>query len=271
MNIAFPAFFIFCLILPGFIFLRSFSRKENTSIDHKGLDSSSAWAIFLSASFHLIWWLLTSLFNLEIRYDICMKLLTSVKLVKDELYIITESIPLIIAYFLSMFITTFLLGKLTQKILTHYCPYKESYFSFDTPWYYELKGLISKELCADFTKVSCLVDLKEGSYLYYGILKEFYLNKDGSLDRIVIEEASRRSLDKDERSEPENDLTYDEEVALEASNQERFYEIKGDRIILKYSDIKNINLEYYTVTETNDDEEPENLDDSEFATNSLQP
>jgi len=32
-------------------------------------------------------------------------------------------------------------------------------------------------------------------------------------------------------------------------SQERFYKIKGNRLILKYEDIRNINIEYLYITE----------------------
>jgi len=46
MNIAFPAFFILILIIPGFIFQNSYEKVENTTIEKKTFDVSSSLAFF---------------------------------------------------------------------------------------------------------------------------------------------------------------------------------------------------------------------------------
>ena len=74
------------------------------------------------------------------------------------------------------------------------------------------------------------------SFLYYGVLEDFYLASSGQLDRVVLSDAMRRPIELDKP------LSTDSSVA-------RFYEIKGDRLILKYEDIKNINIEYLYIIE----------------------
>lgn len=244
MNIAFPTFFILCLIFPGYILLKSLSKKENTSVEHYGLDSSFVQALIISILIHLLSLFVVKKIGYNVIIEICIKILTGKDLSTTELTIISESSLQIALYFIIVFISSFLLGKLIQKIFLLIFPYKESFLSFDTPWFYELRGMISKDKKADITKVSCLVNLNEGSYLYYGILQQFYLNKDGSLDRIIIEEAMRRKIENDEASATDGETSVDD----------RYYRIKGDKIILKYSDIKNINLEYYIIEPTLEEE-----------------
>ena len=124
-----------------------------------------------------------------------------------------------------------------------FAPYNSSIGAFDTPWYYELKAKISEQSNAQMIKVSCLQELKSSAYLYYGILEDFYLDKSGQLDRIVISDAFRRKL--------EDDDPYNSEQKPEKS---RFYQIKGDRLVLKYSTLINLNIEYLYVTEIAADE-----------------
>lgn len=42
MNIALSAFLLLALIIPGFVFLNAYDRKENTAIERKPFDVSSA-------------------------------------------------------------------------------------------------------------------------------------------------------------------------------------------------------------------------------------
>jgi len=59
-------------------------------------------------------------------------------------------------YFSSAFVLVFISGKVFQKIIFALNPYKSSIFSFDTPWYYELKGKLSETQDAQLIKLSCL-------------------------------------------------------------------------------------------------------------------
>lgn len=110
--------------------------------------------------------------------------------------------------------------------------------------HYELKGKLSETKDAQIIKISCLVESNNASLLYYGILEDFHLDIDGQLNRIVLSDVLRRPLDADDAQfdEPLND-----EPSLGVSS--RFYEIKGDRLMLKYDDIKNINIEYLYIIE----------------------
>ncbi|ATC84171.1 MULTISPECIES: hypothetical protein [Pseudoalteromonas] len=238
MNIAFPAFFILVLIIPGFIFQNSYEKVENTSIEKKPFDVSSSLAFFYALILHIfLIYLLVPLFGNEINYEICLKLLTGSKSVSEsDLKIVSASIPKIILYFSSSFLLAYILGKIFQKLIFHFNPYKSSRYAFDTPWYYELTGKLSETQNAELIKLSCLVESKNISFLYYGVLEDFYLDSSGQLDRVVLSDAMRRPIELDKP------LSTDSSVA-------RFYEIKGDRLILKYEDIKNINIEYLYIIE----------------------
>jgi len=249
MNIAFPAFFILILIIPGFIFQNSYEKVENTTIEKKTFDVSSSLAFFYALLIHaFLIATLSVLTSFEISYEICLKLLTGSKSISQaELIAIEKNVPQIFYYFSSAFVLAFISGKVFQKIIFALNPYKSSRFSFDTPWYYELKGKLSETQDAQLIKLSCLVDAKNSSFLYYGILEDFYLDSGGQLNRIVLSNVQRRYIELDDadallhkinNKQPESD-----------HSQERFYKIKGNRLILKYEDIRNINIEYLYITE----------------------
>jgi len=233
MNIAFPAFFILVLIIPGFIFQNSYEKVENTSIEKKPFDVSSSLAFFYALILHVfLIAVVVGLFNHEINYDVCIKLLTGSKSISaTDLSVISGNVSKIILYFSSSFLLAYVFGKFFQKLIFYFNPYKSSKYAFDTPWYYELTGKLSETQDAQLIKLSCLVESKNTAFLYYGVLEDFYLDSDGQLNRVVLSGAMRRPIESD-----------DAKTTSPASA--RFYEIKGDRLILKYEDIKNINIEY---------------------------
>jgi hypothetical protein len=42
-----------------------------------------------------------------------------------------------------------------------------------------------------------------------------------------------------------------DENELNSTDDARFYEISGDRLVLKYNDITSLNIEYYKIVENN--------------------
>lgn len=238
MNIAFPAFFLLALVLPGFIFLSSFSRSENTKLDHRAFDSSSASALFIAAFLNAVWVYLASSFGKPVDFELIIKLITGAKLSDTDTSQLASSVPEVWQYFVSIFFSSWLLGNLFQVAVTYLFPYKDSFFAFDTPWYYELKGFLSKEKDAQLIELSCLCDNKDGSYLYYGILVDFYLDTNGQLDRLVLSNVYRRKMSDDD--EDSNGAGH----AKPKEFDQRYYKVRGDRLILKYNEISNINIEY---------------------------
>ncbi|MCG9754240.1 hypothetical protein L1D40_03250 [Shewanella insulae] len=234
MNIAFPAFFLLALILPGFIFTNAYERTENTTLDKKPFEASSASALMCALFLQLIYASFVHLVVKEIDFALCIKILTGVKLTQSDVESLSPDVGFIGSYFVCLYLASYIMGKLLQKIIFCLNPYKSSMLAFDTPWYYELKGKLSSESDAQIIKVSCLSDTKDGSYLYYGYLDDFYLDKDGQLDRIVLFDVYRRDIRNDDNCDTDTD---------------RYYQIKGERLILKYSQIINLNIEYLYIYE----------------------
>ncbi|WON77443.1 hypothetical protein [Serratia sp. UGAL515B_01] len=122
----------------------------------------------------------------------------------------------------------YLLGIIAQKIMFKLNPYKESLFSFNLHWYYELKGKVEKSKNADFIKMTFMVEVNGSAYLYSGILENSHLNPDGILERIVISDVTRVMLHKN-------------------YHKSRTARINLDRMIMRYSEIKSITIEYLVV------------------------
>ena len=244
MNIAFPAFFLLALVLTGVIFLNAYERRENTNLEKIPFSSTSARAIIASGLIHIPLLLITHHYIVPVDFEVSIKLITGTKLINEDIAGLSKDVLLVSVYFLTSYFLAVLLGKLIQIILLNLAPYKSSRFAFDTPWYYELKGKLSEEANAEIIKLSCLVDSNGGSYLYYGYLEDFYLDDNGQLDRIVLSDVYRRNLGDDEDADADADADTDTENAVLSDDRGRFYQIKGDRLVLKYDRVINLNIEY---------------------------
>jgi hypothetical protein len=86
------------------------------------------------------------------------------------------------------------------------------------------------------------VDHASGSYLYRGIVSDFTFDRDGALDTVVLTDAHRRKLvDDRQEGEPFTGVGPSEP-------DERYYEIRGDFLVLRYVEIRTLNLDYFAVT-----------------------
>jgi hypothetical protein len=94
----------------------------------------------------------------------------------------------------------------------------------------------------DGVYLSAVVDHASGSYLYRGIVSDFTFDRDGALDTIVLADAHRRRLvdDRAENGPPAR--------VGPAAPDERYYEIRGDFLVLRYSELRTLNLDYFAVT-----------------------
>ncbi|HDU6303690.1 TPA: hypothetical protein RFY31_003402 [Klebsiella aerogenes] len=230
MNIAFPAFFILLLILPGFLFINRYEKKENLSLESKGIDATSAQAVLVAIFLHGIMLVISNSFGKAINFTIISKLLTNDKLSIVELEKITTNIPWVLSYFSTIFILAYLSAITLQWIMFTTNPTKESKFAFNLPWYYELKGKVNKADRADVIRLTCMVVAGKDTYLYKGYLEDFYLNSDGTLDRIFISDVSRRFL--------KNNSHNNDPIKINIT-----------RMMIKYEEICNLTIDYCAVLE----------------------
>jgi hypothetical protein len=81
------------------------------------------------------------------------------------------------------------------------------------------------------TIISAVMEFAGQGYLYQGYLDSFYFDSKGNIDRLVLTNTARRKI--------ENDKT-DSAVSVE----DRFYLVDGDYFVLKYAEIKNLNIQF---------------------------
>ncbi|MET0090378.1 MAG: hypothetical protein ABW068_10230 [Candidatus Thiodiazotropha sp.] len=238
MNLAFPALLTFLLILPGFIFRAAYTRSERTQLDNRPFTSETVKSLILATLLHTLWlWAAKALFSVKLDYQGFLTIYTSAHgaLLDGTINSAAHHMPQIIFYLMSLYICAYLMGRSLQKLVLRLKldrhPLLSDLFRFDTPWFYLFKGYNEEGEEAHFVKLAVTINQGGATYLYYGILEDFFLTDAGHLDRLVLSSVVRRRLEADE----------------EDAEQARFYEIAGDRFVLKYTDITSLNIEYYKI------------------------
>lgn len=98
----------------------------------------------------------------------------------------------------------------------------------------------------DGVYLSAVVSHSSKNYLYRGLVSDFTFDDDGTLDTIVLSGAHRRDLAEDEISAKEPSVVHDQDP--------RYYSIRGDYLILQYSRIVTLNLDYFWLSEASPNE-----------------
>jgi hypothetical protein len=118
--------------------------------------------------------------------------------------------------------------------------HKFRFVRFSNEWFYLLKAEITQFSETDNvegehigTILGAVVHHKE-DYLYTGIVIDYFFDKEGNLDRVILKEASRRLLC-DDKTTPSG----------LASNP--YYPIDGNYVVLRYSEMSTIGLRYLTI------------------------
>lgn len=155
--------------------------------------------------------------------------------------LVEKSIHLIDRFILQIFIfqiilnsLAFIIGiQLRNLILKKSYDTKYPIFRFNNIWHYLISGrfLEYKEILqndspedADITFIDALININEQTFIYTGILVDYELGRDGSLELITITQAQRK--------------------LVTGNNNGDYKDIRGNYLVLKYSDLININLSF---------------------------
>ncbi|MDQ1813389.1 hypothetical protein RBA41_08745 [Massilia sp. CCM 9210] len=246
MNIALPAVIIFLFLLPGFIFRTRLKRAERTSLDFSPFGQVVAEAVLWSVLAHyLALWAAESWFSLRIDPLVLMKLLSAAPQSQAEATAaVAADFPWLARYFVTLFVASFVVPTLIRFAISRYrldrssAPWGTLFRFHEAPWYYLLTGAdFSEREAPDFIIVSAIVEVAKEAVLYVGMLNEFYVNAEGQLDRLVLQNVSRRPISRDKDG-----------AHADGSDGERFYQVDGDTFVLRYSEIITLNIEYVKLT-----------------------
>lgn len=264
MNLAFPALLVLLLVLPGLIFRYSYARGDwgwSNPISFRSVSDELAYGVVLAVGLHCLWASLTGWFGYAIDFGAVLALLLGnfgqgPTMYERAVASATRYPGAIATYFLTLCTGGWLLGnRLHWAVRITRMDRRTRVLRFKNEWYYLLSGEVlsfhdtdDAERDVSGVYLSAVVDHAKASYLYRGIVADWTFDKDGQLDTISLRLAHRRLL--------ESDLRQDEprEPGVEVKPDSRYYDIHGDRLILRYSQLKTLNLDYFRLTP--DDPEP---------------
>lgn len=247
MNIALPALVTFLLLLPGFVFRARFKLAERTSLDFSPFGRVAADAILWAIFAHLLWLSLSFIFfSRRFEPETLFKLLSSAPTSQTEaISVVGRDFGWIAAYFGSLFLAAIVVPAILRSQITKHRLDREtarfsSVFRFhEAPWYYLLTGAdFSQEDKPDLIMISAIIEVAKDAVLYVGVLDDFFFDSDGKLDRLILQSVARRPLSAD-KSKSATEI---------GSTDERFYDIDGDSFVLRYEDVKTLNVQYVKLT-----------------------
>lgn len=249
MNFAFPAFAIFLLLLPGAVARYSYSRGSwgwSSPTSMKSVLDEAAYAVFFSILLNSAWVIASGLIGKPIDLRILISLLApgSSEASDATANAVGSDLPYVLLYFGSLLPLSAVLGYFAHVLVrARQLDHRFRVLRFNNYWYYLLTGemaLFPNSKMGlpkvDGVYLSAVVDCQIGSVLYRGIVKDFTFDSSGRLDTILLIEAERRLLAEDYRPEGR---------AEGAGADGRYYSIVGDLFVLKYVEIKTLNLDYF--------------------------
>lgn len=260
MNVALPALVVFALVLPGFILRDRFKRSEKTDLDYAPFGRVVAQAVMSAALLHGIWLFLAWLLRGQVLHvQVLMGLLSSNTTEQSRaITFIHQRADWVAEYFASLLLASAAVPALLRWLITRYR--LDRYDAWlaplvrfhDAPWYYLLSGADFKEdELPDYINVSAIVDIAGTPYLFQGMLDDFFFASNGQLDRLVLENVSRRPLSADKTivsEQPLSDLSMDNEATMPqeapVTPAKRFYPIDGDYFVLRMSEVITLNVQY---------------------------
>ncbi len=254
MEFAVSALFLLVLLLPGFILQTSYTKgfwRWNSPTTTRPITEQIPTGIVTASVLHIIWasacaWL---------GYPINLSALTMFLLgayghdeefFRTTLNSLTDHPYKVFIYFISLYMGSAFLGYLSHFLVRKWkLDRRTRILRFNNEWFYLLSGEITqfKEFPEDLGKVdgvylTTIVHHSGKDYLYRGIVADFFFDKSGNLDRVLLTLAHRR------------DLSADRELDQEFGQDEvdnRYYNVEGDYFILRYSEMSTINLAYFFV------------------------
>lgn len=246
MEIAISSITIIILLLPGISFNKGFYSGE-FSRQYLSFDFFSLLVSTLFPStllYILIFPIIYYLFGYYYDFKILLGLISSNDdLVKDSIRLIDKFILEIFIFQIILNLTAFLVGiRLRNLILKFSYDTKYPIFKFNNIWHYLITGRFFeyKEILqedtpedADITFIDALININQQTFIYTGILVDYELGKDGTLELITITQAQRKLVTGNDNGD--------------------YKDIRGNYLVLKYSELININLSFIQFDEIMDE------------------
>lgn len=247
MNLALPAALFFVFLLPGFLLRDAFRRPEIALPDPTPFADRIISSFLLAALMHAAWCAASAVFTpYRIDWEALLLLVSA-----DRGNAYEAAIHRISAhpegpfwYLITLCAAARLLGGVPRQLIRLTRLDREgrtgaAWLRADTPWYYLFSGYDATPM-PDAVLISAVVEVGKDAYLYVGRLVEYFLDRSGAIDRLVLEDVWRRPLGADRADVPTAAST----PADWAAAEERFYRIEGDYFVLAGSEIRTLNIRY---------------------------
>ena len=250
MNLAFPAVLIVVLLLPGFL-ARYWYRKGSWEYPiHVESFAEGVFKGVVSASvLHALWVFGTQRLGESVDFYAVLVLLSAGtgEDLKRALNAATAEPGKVFLYFFTLYVASPLIGWLCHYAVRHLrLDLKFPFLRYDNDWHYVLTGEFlgfsdqrpTRNIEVAFVQVSLVTEVGGDPILVTGNLEEFFFDREGKLDRLVLSNAYRRSIRKDREDGAE-------QRAL--AKDKRFYRIQGNYFVIPYAEIKNLNVGFWTL------------------------
>ncbi|WP_175947043.1 hypothetical protein [Burkholderia pyrrocinia] len=264
MNVAFPAIFLFLLLSPGIVFHRHYQPREVRAADMSPFGTTVVTVAIASLVFNIVTMAAATHFcHYEFRLGQIVRLLVDGRLANNDPDLATlfhrlDQHPTEPLWF---FIVSNVLAGATAalwRVLVVWLRLDHPSFPFYTrlrppaPWHYLFSGVDVVDFTPDAVVVAALVPLKESTYVFTGLLRDYELTDKGELDRIVISQAARRRLEDDRKTDNGTSR-------LSPENFDRFYWIEGDTLVLRASEFTTLNIKFLVLEPLNEASQEKNL------------
>lgn len=245
MNFAFNSIVIILLILPGIIFTLSLYNSDEP-FDYTPLTHKTIISLFATVVFPFIWTpLFIKITSYEINFSKLLEIVAGQNINQLLQSITLSDLSYFCIYIITIYIFAFVVGVILNKLIKGFkLDAKFKMLKLESPWYYLLKGYDWEIGEPDLIIITATVELAGKGYLYNGYLENYYLDKNGELDRLILTNTRRRNIKNDHRSEKHGEKTA-------KSLDDRFYPIDGHNFVLKYSDIKSLNIQFLKIDSVN--------------------
>ncbi|MEO1253289.1 MAG: hypothetical protein AAFY41_00200 [Bacteroidota bacterium] len=224
MNVAFGTLLILIFLSPGFVCRYAFLKGPYS---RKNLQPSLPNEIFWSVIPAFFIQLLAIQFLKLVGFQPAIKELY-LMVIGDpgvDFKIVNGELGAFLIYSAALLFLSYFLGASARLIVTHFnIDLKYNILKVNNEWYYLFSGKLA-ESEVDLIQLDVLVhsNSEKGTTLYSGILEDYFLNKEGGIDRLYMIKVYRDTK----------------------------YEMPGDLFVIFGKDIININLTYFKLEEEN--------------------
>lgn len=250
MNLAFPALLIVVLLLPGFL-CRYWYRKGSWEypIHVESFPEGVFKGVVAAALLHAVWVAVAQTFGETINfYAVLVLLAGATGLELQQALAAATGYPVkVFVYFVSLYLAAPLIGWGCHYVVRRFrLDLKLPFLRYDNDWHYVLTGEFlgfpdqrpSRNVEVAFVQVSLVTEIGGDTILVTGSLEEFFFDREGKLDRLVLSNTYRRQIGKDREEGVE-------QKALAAD--QRFYKVEGNYFVVPYCEVKNLNVGFWTL------------------------